>query len=207
MFHLNNRIHSASGASPFALMFGRSPFSRGEGEPKLNQEEAEKKFLEFWNTYNRDVVLAVNDAKRSKRAKQQPRKKFGHFNIGDHVMYRPPTTTKYQGVYRIKDILPGNRYILESKGEDILSPANFLKSSKLKPGEDLYNPELDTEPDHSEEGVDDFSDKTYQPSSISIDNSSKDISNPDIDKSSQATHTLRRGSRVKKPNSRYITEF
>jgi hypothetical protein len=133
---------------------------------------------------------------------------LSRYKVGDHIMYKDPTVTiksepKYLGPFRIKQVMPDNAYILEDKTHEFLAPANFLKSTKLRLDEELFDAELDAqEEDYSEVGRDSLRDKSYKPSS-----STESVTRQDETTQEPSTYSARHGTRIKKPNPRYTPEL
>ncbi|KAL0482211.1 hypothetical protein AKO1_015131 [Acrasis kona] len=176
MFNMNASMHSAVLSSPFALMFGRSPFAVGrDNSEKLFSEEEIKKdqkmMIDFWTTFKNEVVPRIKElnVKRLKDVKYA--KKTSQYEIGDIVAYKIPnrghikTNIKYVGPFRVKNRDANNVYTIESEVEELLAPADFLKPFDSVDGKlfDKRVKEVELEINNPEEFLDDGRDKNYTP--------------------------------------------
>jgi len=177
MFAMNSRIHSEILASPFSLMFGRSPFNfanTSEKDEKALQDDR-KKMQQFWNTHKEIVPTLIHKMRVDKFEKSKYHKKTSEFNVGDQVVLRNPKKRKgdelYEGPYEVIGTTDVNgEYIIKSDYEKGLKvPANYLKRTKLD-GDLLnrpaYQEQIDEDEELDETGIDDLSQESYVPKAV-----------------------------------------
>jgi hypothetical protein len=167
MLDLNTKIQASTEASPFALMFGRSPFRAGEGaQGLLSQKEVQEKLILFWKTYIEQVVPKLQQFKAAKQEKRSYKKKIAIFQVGDIVMLHKQVVAnkaepRYTGPYRVKQVLSNSKYEIEGKHSTLTVPTNYLKKVTLNEGEELYNNQKEEELPQEEYFQENLSDKDY----------------------------------------------
>jgi hypothetical protein len=135
-FALNSRIHTSNMASPFALMFGRSPFQYAT-HPPTELESSQMQMLQFWKTFYAEVPTNVLNVQQDKFEKRKYPHKIDTFVVGESVMMKLHTKRKdedkYDGPYKIKEILSNGNYLLDLGANRMKEqPANFLKRAVVK---------------------------------------------------------------------------
>jgi hypothetical protein len=186
MLAMNARVHRSLRASPFHLMFGRTPFSVNLPEYEEDElmfdsdvdEDTIRTQKKFWEIFKKNVIENIHEIKfQDYRKSHYPHKKAS-FQIGDIVMWKIPNQSiKFQerniGPFQIDKIdADGLCHIVGKDGRHgIVSPPNFLVPAELNEEEELYDEELDPEyfenedeeedDEFSEEGKDDLNDSSF----------------------------------------------
>ncbi|KAL0479505.1 hypothetical protein AKO1_007883, partial [Acrasis kona] len=142
MFAMNSKIHSVIQASPFALMFGRSPFNVVSPDSDKELADDREKMLRFWSIFKDTIPYGVTSLRNKYRESQHYAHKVDVYKVGEIVMLRIPNRNKaedsYQGPFRITQVLENNTYHLESEVEkDIETTTYFLKRVELNEGQTL----------------------------------------------------------------------
>lgn len=175
MLTMNARVHTTLKSSPFALMFGRSPFGRTMADNiKVPSEKEVRNMEEFWKTFKTDVVGTIWKIKQTDYEKRNYRRKLGIFEVGDMVMWKIPypkdKSVRYLGPFRVVARDVNGLYQIQSAVETFTAPANFLKKTRLSNSVKLYAKNVQSkldenegqyEEEHSEMGKDDLRDNTF----------------------------------------------
>lgn len=215
-FAMNVRIHPELLASPFVLMFGRSPFHYSDESNRKDLEASQQDMLHFWKTFHRDVPDAVLRVRQIKEARSKYRHKTKQYKVGDYVTVNVQRTSKsqpsYNGIYRIVGVTDGGDFIVQSGSTELQAPANFLKPVSKELAEkmaahsagnaqavpaDLDQGIMDElAHEMNEEGIDDQRDRSYADSVTSMSNDDSVVSD---DQNSVNSEMVSRKKLVRKP--------
>ncbi|KAL0490195.1 hypothetical protein AKO1_006542 [Acrasis kona] len=179
MFAMNSRVHSEMLATPFSLMFGRSPFNFANVEEKDDKDMKldREKMTNFWKVHKDVVPSLIHQMRIDKFEKTKYHKKTDEYEQNEVVMLRNPKKRKgevlYEGPYEVigKTDVNGEYIIRSNYEKELKVPANYLKRAKLAEGATLRDKPVYEESDSDEEmadetGIDNMRDNSFVPSSI-----------------------------------------